>query len=690
MASSKSSSSSSTSTTSLSADQIHALFNILTHHETYREIRDFRHPETISNYGYPFAAAGSRAGDTVVHAPESSAPLLQSLFTRFILTLPGVSSIAPEFWNVRVQGLLEKLASADLSESYEKGQLGTRKTLATASSTVIEALARGTVGGAPFSDPATRPAEYDIQNAEHLARAWDDSMHGLVYEDLCDELLDFLAETEEFDTHSSATKAACDYILVHLATLCHQVLIVSPEGQYLVKLMDSVHKMVPYGMVRQTLKIGNAATMIAGMMKIFLAKIGVGSVSNWFGLTSNAADGQNLLQRIISVILGWDCAEFKKTVDRISKAKDGPSKGALDAIRAHCQAPQAERDAVRDRSLRESRSVVAVILDEAGPGLLEDASEGEHAQCLEFYAALLAIRDREEIISVLCRQTPDLLTQAIREAVAGMDPIIRAVHNKVDLSDHVKDYHSFVDQLINTSKPRKAKSKDELDPPPPTVEDYVQLLKNNRRLLYKFLHAVAKNCPGVMDQFRKWAKESLTAFHKEKNGASIETKLGVLFARVPEQEKAKLVPVIDAHAAYLRELDDLSRARMQAIIEGNSSSMAGPGVYLVRWQSLLDETLVTPATPAGPIRHGKEVQGSFPQGKRGSVSSGSGEKIEAVRSQNSAAMPEAPDVTPVVEAVGPLFRQMIATVGAAPRTNGYKTNVNGNGDGNGNGASRVR
>lgn len=205
--------SSSSPATSLSAQQIHALFNILTHNETYREIRDFRHPETISNYGYPFAA-GSAAGDTVIYSPESSAPLLQSLLTRFILTLPGVSSIAPEFWNVRVQGLLEKLAAADLSESYEKGQLGTRKTLATASSTVIEALARGTVGGAPFSDPATRPAEYDAKNAAHLARAWDDAMHGLVYEDLCDELLDFLAETEEFETHSPATRAACEYILV--------------------------------------------------------------------------------------------------------------------------------------------------------------------------------------------------------------------------------------------------------------------------------------------------------------------------------------------------------------------------------------------------------------------------------------------------------------------------------------------
>jgi len=50
-------------------------------------------------------------------------------------------------------------------------------------------------------------------------------------------------------------------------------------------------------MIRQTLRIGNAATMVNGMTKLLLAKMGVGAVSNWFGLTKNADDGMNMLQR---------------------------------------------------------------------------------------------------------------------------------------------------------------------------------------------------------------------------------------------------------------------------------------------------------------------------------------------------------------------------------------------------------
>ncbi|KAK2060249.1 hypothetical protein LY76DRAFT_419632 [Colletotrichum caudatum] len=667
----------------LSAEQIKALFNILTHFETYHEIEKFKRPETIANYGYPFTQTCSAAAPS--YAREPSAPLLHTVFTRFILKLPGVRTFAPDFWNVRVQGIITAFAETGLSEAYDKGALGIRKTLATASSAVIEAVVRGAIGGAPYSRPpaSARPPEYDLGSAADLARAWDDAMHRLVYEDLCDDLFDHLAQSDDFDSHSPMTRAVNEYIILHLSSLAHQVLIVSPEGQYLVKLLEQAHKMVPYNMVRQTLKVGNAATMIAGMMKIFLAKISVGSVSNWFGITKDAADGMNLMQRIISVILGWDCTEFKKTIDRISKAKNRPSKGALDAIRAHVDSPPEAREAARAESARRGRSVVAVILETADPVLLADMSDDEHALCLEYYAALLGARDREVIIAVLCKQSPDLLTQLVREAVAGFEPMIRAVHNKVDLSDHLKDAQTFLDQLIATSKPGKGRSKDDPDAVMPTVEDYVQLCKKNRHLLYKWLHAVSKDCPEVMGQFRAWSKDSLVAFLKTDRGGgggggggeSIEDQLAGIFSRVPDTTKEALLPVIDAHAAYLRELDELSLARMQAILDGGSSSMAGPGVYLARWQSLMDETLITPASPVGPVRHGRDVKAPSspssppPQAKRASASSGASDDVDvvaaAVRKMSISPVPEAPDVRPVIRALAPMFQRKLVTASMA-------------------------
>lgn len=77
----------------------------------------------------------------------------------------------------------------------------------------------------------------------------------------------------------------------------HYTLILSPEGPTLLRMIENVHRLIPYVVIRQTLKIGNVATMINAMMKVILAKASVGTVTNWIGLTSGADEGMNLLQQ---------------------------------------------------------------------------------------------------------------------------------------------------------------------------------------------------------------------------------------------------------------------------------------------------------------------------------------------------------------------------------------------------------
>lgn len=76
----------------------------------------------------------------------------------------------------------------------------------------------------------------------------------------------------------------------------HHVFVLSSEGPYMLKLIEMVHKLTPYSAIRQVLRIGNVATMLNGLTKLLLAKMGMGSLSNWVGLTRNADDGVNLLQ----------------------------------------------------------------------------------------------------------------------------------------------------------------------------------------------------------------------------------------------------------------------------------------------------------------------------------------------------------------------------------------------------------
>ncbi len=86
-------------------------------------------------------------------------------------------------------------------------------------------------------------------------------------------------------------------IVFSVASLAYHTFILSPDGMSLLRLLGNVHKLVPYGIIRQTLRVGNAATMINAMVKLLLAKLSVTSLTNWIGLSKSADEGMNLLQQ---------------------------------------------------------------------------------------------------------------------------------------------------------------------------------------------------------------------------------------------------------------------------------------------------------------------------------------------------------------------------------------------------------
>lgn len=283
------------SSVDLTSEQLHALFDILTHHETYAEIEAFKYPDTINSYGYPFksettipsalpksgtstpATGRSRSRSPLPPSTKTApserpsqddsqdvetgtSPVLQTLFTRFVLPLPWLRDLPRDFWSVRMQGLLWRLAGSDLSESYDKGALGLRKTLATGASSLIELVGRGALGGvrkqaAPAtpsasevlkqnektatdedkagsetkSDKSTKElkngeGEYDLEKAEDLERAWDDFVQQLVHGDLVAEMFEYMRHTDDLEAYSPTMRATSEYTILQYvlpsATFC--------------------------------------------------------------------------------------------------------------------------------------------------------------------------------------------------------------------------------------------------------------------------------------------------------------------------------------------------------------------------------------------------------------------------------------------------------------------------------------
>ena len=189
----------------LSPPQAQALFDILTHHETYSEVQAFEYPDAITSYGPPF-----QSDDSII----STSPLLQTLLSKFVLTLPGLKNVSSDFWSHRILELLKEFANGELSQSYDRGILSLRKTLATACSAIIEYVARGVFGGLPKQHLEKRRDDFNATKPPDDIDAWNEFLQRIVYDDMIDELFNKAKETDALENHSPLVQAAHEYLVV--------------------------------------------------------------------------------------------------------------------------------------------------------------------------------------------------------------------------------------------------------------------------------------------------------------------------------------------------------------------------------------------------------------------------------------------------------------------------------------------
>jgi hypothetical protein len=268
---------------------------------------------------------------------------------------------------------------------------------------------------------------------------------------------------------------------------------------------------------------------------------------------------------------------------------------------------------------------------------------------MEYFSTYLSIRDREELTKVSCKLQPDILTAMVREIVTAMDPVIRAIHNAVDLSGTVQDTENFLTDLIKVSKPKKKGSRSrqtsrESSPAPsapasitdqeasevPTVEDYVQLLRRHAPSMHKFVHQAVKNAPDLAKDYLVYAKKIFSEFKVDENAKAAEERgeggagnmsapLHAMFSTLSTEKQDELKKLLDDHESHLGQLKETSLDRLRTIMQPSTSQSKspsrgtthGPGMYLSRWNSLLDSTLISPATAHGPVRRGWEVKGEL-------------------------------------------------------------------------------
>lgn len=318
-------------------------------------------------------------------------------------------------------------------------------------------------------------------------------------------------------------------------------------------------------------------------------------------------------------------------------------------------------------------SIVAVIM--ALSSQSTELSEAQHAQALEYLSLQLGVRDRNEIIRVLCQRNPDLLTSAVREGVDAYTPMIRHVHQAVNLADTVWDFERFVTDMLKMSKPTGAKGEEK----PASVEDFVDLLHRHQTSSHKFIYQVAKNGKEVTGWWRDYVHKAVAQFRRDDTPPETEAALsktastpGTIrksltgtFSKLPEEDQKAVRAELAAREKYLEDLHAASAARISSVIKRTRSTPFGPGAYLARWQDLMDSTIITPNTEKGKVRYGasKSVKEEGRKDVDGVKQGAPTAKIEELAKKDLSPgekIPDPPAAYKTLEVFGERFRELLA------------------------------
>jgi Domain of unknown function in PX-proteins (DUF3818) len=287
--------------------------------------------------------------------------------------------------------------------------------------------------------------------------------------------------------------------------------------------------------------------------------------------------------------------------------------------------------------VKESKSIITIICEDAS---LPKLTGTTHDLALQYLGLSASLRDREELSRIMCKSQPDLLTQTTREGVTAYDPIIRKVHQAVDLSTTCLDLENFLkdffslfnketelaegeevanldDTITDTvnGKPKNGNGKKQKDSAKisVSVEDIANVLRKHQHSLHKYLHQIAKNGGDVTAQYKAYVKTATSHFRIPTSSSQsssgipspqLTAHLTTLIASLPTDTRTRILDTADSYAAYLSALNSVSSDRLHATILGENPPV-GPGVFLARWTNLMELEASTPLVPEGKPRYGK-------------------------------------------------------------------------------------
>ncbi|KAF1959086.1 hypothetical protein CC80DRAFT_591170 [Byssothecium circinans] len=389
-----------------------------------------------------------------------------------------------------------------------------------------------------------------------------------------------------------------EWLRIEVAATIYHLFLAEDNSPELFAQAKRIHSLVPYGVLKNVIRIANPAAVMNGVLDLFLAQP--------FGARS-------LLQRMFGMAINDGVRSVQKSIEALgsTKIKD---EALCAKIKAFVEADQDVQAILRSQAQDEGVDIVVVILrsEYFEPELKQEQIETvfnafvawnaavetpgrkrisrkpseysthsavsngsvqmdkELRQGAELFAHLkqylkLCLRQRDKVMMLELIEEPTTL-QLFRDLFTIFyEPLVR-VYKSANVYNSITDFAMFVDDTIRVIE--ACQRQDVSADPNQTVQAFIDLCARHEDNFYKFVHEVHIHDNGLFDRLMGWL-EGILEFLRHGPGSDGKLDMNALFqgamdSNTIDQKKAikEINSLIRWQAARKKWHQDKTRQKM--------------------------------------------------------------------------------------------------------------------------------
>ncbi|KAF2675452.1 hypothetical protein BT63DRAFT_396105 [Microthyrium microscopicum] len=309
-----------------------------------------------------------------------------------------------------------------------------------------------------------------------------------------------------------------EWVRIEVAATLYHLFLAEDNSPELFSQLKRIHSLVPYSLVKNVVRFSNPATVMSGILDIFLLQP--------FGARS-------LLQRIFGMAINDGIVNIQKSIEILASQKV-QDHVLSDTIRQYAEADEEIKNELKLQALQEKTDLLVVIFKSNKFGSAStkkqidvvfdgyqawnramDNIDDETRQNAELFAHLkqllkLYMRQRDKVMMLQMIEEPNTLRLFRDLFQIFYEPLVR-VYKSANVYNSIMDFAAWIDDTIKTVE--AAQRQDFSADPNQTVQAFIDLCARHEANLYKFIHEVHTHDNGLFVQLMGWL-EGILAFLK--------------------------------------------------------------------------------------------------------------------------------------------------------------------------------